>query len=311
MTTVASTNSDPGTDRSGPSRAPHPGGSMQRDRRRALFWSYFFLIVFVIFFLTPPLYMLITSLKTSAEISAVTNPWWVFHPTLANYVELLTSPVYLTFFKNSVFLALIVVTITMIVSVLAAFSLARMKFWGSATLATGVFLTYLVPDSLLFIPLFKIFVFLHELTGIEFIDHWWMLIFIYPTLTIPFCTWIMIGYFSSIPKELDEAALIDGAGYLQMLTKIFIPVALPGIIAATIFAFTVSWAQFLYPLAFTTSADQLVLPVGIVTTLIKGDVFNWGQIMTGALLGAAPPLIIYAFLMDYYISGLTAGATKG
>ena len=163
MTTVASTNSDPGTDRSGPSRAPHPGGSMQRDRRRALFWSYFFLIVFVIFFLTPPLYMLITSLKTSAEISAVTNPWWVFHPTLANYVELLTSPVYLTFFKNSVFLALIVVTITMIVSVLAAFSLARMKFWGSATLATGVFLTYLVPDSLLFIPLFKIFVFLHFL----------------------------------------------------------------------------------------------------------------------------------------------------
>jgi len=185
---------------------------MQRDSRRALFWSYFFLIIFVIFFLTPPLFMLVTSLKTSAEISAMTNPWWVFHPTLANYVELLTSPVYLTFFKNSALLSLIVVTITMIVSVLAAFSLSRMKFWGSATLATGIFLTYLVPDSLLFIPLFKIFVFLHELTGIEFIDHWWMLIFIYPTLTIPFCTWIMIGYFSSIPKELDEAALIDGAG---------------------------------------------------------------------------------------------------
>jgi multiple sugar transport system permease protein len=286
-------------------------GSMQNDRRRALFWSYLFLVVFVIFFLTPPLYMLITSLKTSAEISAATNPWWVFHPTLENYIELLTTSTYLTFFKNSAVLALIVVTVSMIVSILAAFSLARMKFWGSATLATGVFLTYLVPDTLLFIPLFKIFAYLHELTGIEFIDHWWVLIFIYPTLTIPFCTWIMIGYFSSIPKELDEAALIDGAGYFQMLTRIFIPVALPGIIAATIFAFTVSWAQFLYPLAFTTSADQLVLPVGIVTTLIKGDVFNWGQIMTGALLGAAPPLIIYAFLMDYYISGLTAGATKG
>src|SRR5438270_922365 len=126
-----------------------------------------------------------------------------------------------------------------------------------------------------------------------------------------FITWLMIGYFASIPKELDEAALIDGAGYLQILTRVFIPVALPGIIAATIFCFTVSWANFLYPLAFTTSADQLVLPVGIVTTLIKGDVYNWGQIMTGALLGAAPPLIIYAFLMDYYIAGLTAGATKG
>jgi ABC-type maltose transport system permease subunit len=122
---------------------------------------------------------------------------------------------------------------------------------------------------------------------------------------------IMIGYFASITKELDEAAIIDGASWFQTLTRIFIPVALPGLIAATIFAFTVSWAQFLYPLVFTTSTDQLVLPVGIITTLIKGDVFNWGQIMTGALLGAAPPLIIYAFLMDYYIAGLTAGATKG
>jgi multiple sugar transport system permease protein len=199
----------------------------------------------------------------------------------------------------------------MCIAIPAAFALARMKFWGSATLATGVFLTYLIPETLLFIPLFKIFAYLRDWTGIEFINHWWILVLLYPTLTVPFCTWIMIGYFASIPKELDEAALIDGAGYWQMLTQIFIPVALPGIIAATIFAFTVSWAQFLYPLAFTTSTDQLVLPVGIITTLIKGDVFNWGQIMTGALLGAAPPLIIYAFLMDYYIAGLTAGATKG
>ena len=286
-------------------------GSLRRDRRRVLFWSYVFLVLFVIFFLTPPVYMLITSLKTSAEISAATNPWWVFSPTLQNYIELLTSPVYLTFFRNSAVVSLVVVLISMLVSIPAAFALARMKFWGSTTLATGVFLTYLIPDTLLFIPMFKIFAWLHEVTGIEFINHWWVLIIIYPTLTIPFCTWIMIGYFSSIPKELDEAAIMDGAGYLQTLTMIFIPVALPGIIAATIFAFTVSWAQFLYPLAFTTSADQLVLPVGIVTTLIKGDVFNWGEIMTGALLGAAPPLIIYAFLMDYYIAGLTAGATKG
>jgi multiple sugar transport system permease protein len=286
-------------------------GSMQRDRKRALVWSYVVLFVFVIFFLTPPVYMLITSLKTSAEISAGTAPWWVFDPTIQNYVEILTSPTYLTFFRNSALVSVLVVAITMLVSIPAAFALSRMKFWGSATLATGVFLTYLIPDTLLFIPLFKIFVYLRDVTGIEFVNHWWVLIIIYPTLTVPFCTWIMIGYFGSIPKELDEAALMDGAGYLQTLTKIFIPVALPGIIAATIFAFTVAWAQFLYPLAFTTSTDQLVLPVGIVTTLIKGDVFNWGQIMTGALLGAAPPLIIYAFLMDYYIAGLTAGATKG
>ncbi|TMJ58543.1 MAG: carbohydrate ABC transporter permease [Alphaproteobacteria bacterium] len=286
-------------------------GSIARGRKRTLYWSYFFLILFVIFFLMPPVYMFITSLKTSAEIGAVTNPWWVYHPTLQNYIDLLSQAQFLTFFKNSALVAVIVVSVTMVVSIMAAFSLARMKFWGSGTLATGVFLTYLIPESLLFIPLFKIFAFIHDLTGIELINHWWVLVFLYPTLTVPFCTWIMIGYFASIPKELDEAALIDGAGYIQILTRVFIPVALPGIIAATIFCFTVSWANFLYPLAFTTSADQLVLPVGIVTTLIKGDVYNWGQIMTGALLGAAPPLIIYAFLMDYYIAGLTAGATKG
>ena len=293
-----------------PTRPLHYG-SISKDRRWALRWSYFFLVLFCIFFLMPPIYMFITSIKGSAEISAATNPWWVFHPTLDNYIELLTKNEYLIFFRNSALVSVCVVIISMVISVTAAFALARMKFWGSAALATGVFLTYLVPDTLLFIPLFKMFAFVRDATGIDLMNHWWTLISLYPTLSVPFCTWIMIGYFASIPKELDEAALIDGASWWQTLTKIFIPVALPGIIAATIFAFTVSWAQFLYPLAFTTSTSQLVLPVGIVTTLIKGDVFNWGQIMTGALLGAAPPLIIYAFLMDYYIAGLTAGATKG
>ena len=290
---------------------PARRGSMRRERTWALRWSYFFLVLFAVIFLTPPVYMLITSLKTSAEISAATNPWWVYNPTLENYVALLSSTEFLTFFRNSAVVSVLVVSITMLISVPAAFALSRMKFWGSATLATGVFLTYLIPETLLFLPLFKMFAVFNEWTDIQLINRWWVLLFLYPTLTVPFATWIMIGYFASIPKELDEAALIDGAGWLQTLTKIFIPVALPGLIAATIFAFTVSWAQFLYPLAFTTSADQLVLPVGSITSLIKGDVFNWGQIMTGALLGAAPPLIIYAFLMDYYIAGLTAGATKG
>jgi len=296
-------------DKGAPTRPRY--GSMSRDRKWALRWSYVFLVLFAIFFLTPPLYMFITSLKTSAEISAATNPWWVYHPTLSNYLELLTSSMYLTFFRNSAIVSIFVVCITMLISIPAAFALARMRFWGSGILATGVFLTYLVPDSLLFIPLFKMFAVFNDWTGIELINRWWVLLILYPTLTVPFATWIMIGYFASIPKELDEAALMDGANYRQILLKIFIPVALPGLIAATIFAFTVSWAQFLYPLAFTTSPDQLVLPVGIITSLIRGDVYNWGQIMTGALLGAAPPLIIYAFLMDYYIAGLTAGATKG
>jgi multiple sugar transport system permease protein len=286
-------------------------GSIKKDRRKALYWSYFFLVLFVVFFLTPPIYMFITSLKSSAEIGAVTNPWFVYKPSLDNYAALLGSEQYLTFFKNSAIVSVVVVIITMLISIPAAFALARMKFWGSTVLGMGVFLTYLIPETLLFIPLFKIFAWVQDTTGIEMMNHYWVLMVIYPTLTVPFCTWIMIGYFASIPKELDEAALIDGAGYFQMLIKIFIPVALPGIIAATIFAFTVSWADFLYPMAFTTSADQLVLPAGIVTILIRGDVYAWGQIMAACLLGALPPLLIYAFLMDYYIAGLTAGATKG
>jgi multiple sugar transport system permease protein len=298
-------------DKAGATRSPAKYGSMSRDRKWALRWSYFFLVVFAIFFLTPPLYMFITSLKTSQEIATAANPWWVKDPTFSNYWELLTSSEFRRFFRNSAIVSVIVVILTMLISVPAAFALSRMRFWGSATLATGVFLTYLIPETLLFIPLFQMMATLKELTGIELYGSWWVLLVLYPTLTVPFCTWIMIGYFASIPKELDEAALIDGATWLQTLTRIFIPVALPGLIAATIFAFTVSWAQFLYPLAFTTAVDQQVLPTGIITSLIKADVYNWGQIMTAALLGAAPPLIIYAFLMDYYIAGLTAGATKG
>src|SRR5262247_4673041 len=164
-------------------------GSMSRDRRWALRWSYFFLTVFAIFFLMPPVYMLITSLKTSAEISAATNPWWVFHPTLSNYIELLTSSQYLTFFRNSALVSVIVVTITMLISVPAAFALSRMKFFGSTVLATGIFLTYLIPETLLFIPLFKMFAIFNEMTGIQLINRWWVLLIIYPTLTVPFCTW--------------------------------------------------------------------------------------------------------------------------
>jgi multiple sugar transport system permease protein len=276
------------------------------NRRWALYASYFFLVLFIIFFLFPPYYMLITSFKTNEEISSLAgNPWIINQaPTLDHYRNLLFNTSFLVYFRNTVIVAVSTVTISMIVSILAAYSLARMRFLGSATLATGVFLTYLVPETLLFIPLFKI------VGGLGLLNSYWALVLVYPTLAVPFCTWILIGYFSSIPRELDEAALIDGCNHFQMLTKIFIPVALPGIIAATIFAFTVAWAQFLYPLAFLYSESQLVLTVGTVTTLIRGDVYHWGGLMAGALLAAAPPVILYAFLMDYYIAGLTSGATK-
>jgi len=283
------------------------GSSLRRNRRWALIASYVFLIIFAIFFLIPPYYMIVTALKTDTEVAHLaTNPWFVANGiTFEQFRALFTETDFLVFFKNTVIVTVCVVAITMVVSVLAAFSLGRMRFWGSGILATGIFLTYLIPDTLLFIPLFQI------VKAIGLLNSYWGMVLVYPTLTVPFCTWIMIGYFQSIPKELDEAALIDGANHMQMLTKIFIPVALPGIIAAMIFAFTVSWAAFVYPMAFLYSADQQVLTVGTVTSLIRADVYKWGMLMAGALTAAAPPLIIYAFLMDYYIAGLTAGATKG
>jgi multiple sugar transport system permease protein len=287
-------------------RARHRHHSLHRQNQWALWGSYIALAVFVVIFLVPPFYTLMTSLKSSAEISAQTgSPWLVRHPTLDNFWYLITYPNFQTYYLNSVLITVATVAVSMVISVLAAFSLSRMGFFGSELLSTGVFLTYLIPASLLFLPLFQIVGFLGLINSV------WCLILLYPTLAVPFCTWIMIGYFSSIPKELDEAALIDGAGYLQMLWRIFIPVAMPGIIAATIFAFTVSWGQFLYPLAYLYTSNQMVLTVGIISDLIRGDVFQWGKIMAACLLASLPPILIYAFLMDYYVAGLTAGATKG
>jgi multiple sugar transport system permease protein len=292
-----------GTARSAAANRKH---SLHRQRAWALWGSYIALGVFVVMFLVPPFYTIVTSLKSSAEISAQTgSPWIVRHPTLENFWYLITYPNFQTYYLNSVLVTIVTVAVSMTISVLAAFSLARMGFWGSGALATGVFLTYLIPASLLFIPLFQI------IGGLGLINSFWCLVLLYPTLAVPFCTWIMIGYFSSIPKELDEAALIDGASYLQILWKVFIPVAMPGIIAATIFAFTVSWGAFLYPLAYLYTSNQMVLTVGIISDLIRGDVFQWGKIMAACLLASLPPILIYAFLMDYYVAGLTAGATKG
>jgi multiple sugar transport system permease protein len=283
------------------------GPSTTRSRRWALVSAYACLGVFAVFFLFPPYYMLITSLKTNEEISAQQGiPLLIQQaPTLSHYTKLFFETDFPIFFRNTVIVTFFTVLIAMAISVLAAYSLSRLKFWGATVMATGVFLTYLVPDTLLFIPLFKV------VGWLGLLNSKWSLVLVFPTLAVPFATWIMIGYFASIPKELDEAALIDGAGHFQMLFRIFMPVAMPGIIAATIFCFTVSWAGFLYPLAFIYSNEEMVLTVGTVSSLIRGDVFHWGGLMAGALVAAAPPVIIYAFLMDYYISGLTAGATKG
>ena len=193
------------------------GASLRRNRRWALYTSYFFLILFAIFFLLPPYYMIITAFKTDSEMAKLaTNPWLITGgATLDQFRILLRDTDFLIFFKNTVIVTVCVVVITMVVSILAAFALGRMRFWGSSILATGIFLTYLVPDTLLFIPLFQI------VKSIGLLNSYWAMVLVYPTLTVPFCTWIMIGYFQSIPKELDEAArnpIAEVIGFSRTLT---------------------------------------------------------------------------------------------
>ncbi len=283
------------------------GGARRARRAATLLVCYGIIAGFMVFFLFPPYWMVITSLKTNQEIEGLKGIPLLIQQgaTLRHYVDLFEKTDFLVYFKNSVFVTIPVVLVSMTISVMAAYALSRLGFAGASVIGTGVFLVYLVPDSLLFIPLFKI------IGMLGLLNSKWSLVVVYPTLIVPFATWLLIGYFASIPKELDEAALVDGANHRQMLLRIFLPVAVPGLIAATIFAFTVSWSGFLYPLAFIFSSDQQVLTAGTVTSLIKGDVYHWGGLMAGALLACLPPVLLYAFLMDYYISGLTAGSTKG
>jgi multiple sugar transport system permease protein len=276
-------------------------------RKATLLVCYGIIGLFVAFFLFPPYWMAITSLKTNQEIEGLKGIPLLIQEgaTLQHYRDLFAKTDFLIYFKNSVLVTVPVVLLSMAISVLAAYALSRLGFVGANVLGTAVFLVYLVPDSLLFIPLFKI------VGNLGLLNSKWSLLLVYPPLIVPFCTWLLIGYFSSIPKELDEAALVDGASHLQMLVRVFLPVAVPGLIAATIFAFTVSWSGFLYPLAFIFSSSEQVLTAGTVTSLIKGDVYHWGGLMAGAVLACLPPVLLYVFLMDYYISGLTAGSTKG
>jgi multiple sugar transport system permease protein len=280
--------------------------SLSQRKKRSVRLSYIALIPYLIFFLFPLYWMLITSFKTDTEITSLKGIPLIIQskPTLAHYKMILFKTRFLTWFKNSAMIVGVVTVITMAVSIFAAYAITRLRFFGSRYFGVGVFCTYLVPPALLFIPFYKVVGFLGLL------NNKWCLLFLYPTLTVPFCTWILIGYFTAIPRALDEAAFVDGASYVQMLTKVFLPVAAPGLIAATLFAFGVSWAQFLYPLAYIYREDQMVLTNGIYTTLIRGDVYFWGELMGGALLASIPVVVIFAFLMDYYVSGLTRGTLR-
>ena len=262
------------------------------------------LAAFLIVLLFPFYWMAITTFKPNEELlSHAGNPFWVVHPTLEHIKKLLFETAYPAWLWNTLVVSVVSTFLSLACSVLSAYAIERLRFSGSRYVGMGVFLAYLVPPSILFIPLaamvFKLGLFDTRLA----------LIFTYPTFLIPFCTWLLMGYFKSIPYELEECALIDGATRPQILVKIVLPLAVPGLISAGIFAFTLSWNEFIYALTFISSSEVKTVPVAVVTELVEGDVYHWGSLMAGALLGSLPVAVLYSFFVEYYVSGLT-GAVK-
>ena len=260
--------------------------------------------IFVFVLLFPFYWMVITAVKPDNELLARDgNPFWVVHPTLAHFEKLLFHTQYPEWLWNTVFVTVISTFVSLFCSVLAAYAIERLRFKGARQIGLSIFLAYLVPPSILFIPLASI------VFQLGLFDTKWALILTYPTFLIPFSTWLLMGYFRSIPFELEECALIDGASRLEILWKIVLPLSVPGLISASIFAFTLSWNEFIYALTFVSSSEVKTVSVAVVTELVEGDVYHWGPLMAGALLGSLPVAVIYSFFVEYYVSGLT-GAVK-
>ena len=262
------------------------------------------MIVFLILLLFPFYWMAMTAFKPNEElVSRGANPFWIVTPTLAHFEKLLFRTDYPQWMWNTVLVSVVSTFASLAASVFAAYAIERLRFRGAKQTGLAIFLAYLVPPSILFIPLAAIVV------QLGLFDTRWALILTYPTFLIPFCTWLLMGYFRSIPYELEECALIDGATRWQILVKIILPLAVPGLISAGIFAFTLSWNEFIYALTFVSSSETKTVPVGVVTELVEGDVYHWGALMAGALLGSLPVALLYSFFVEYYVSGMT-GAVK-
>ncbi|MCG3190542.1 MAG: Inner membrane ABC transporter permease protein YcjP [Burkholderiaceae bacterium] len=271
---------------------------------RKLVTVYLPLGIFVFVLLFPFYWMGVTSFKPNEELlSRDANPFWVVKPTLAHFHKLLFETSYPAWLWNTVLVSVVATFASLAASVLAAYAIERLRFSGAKQVGLSIFLAYLVPPSILFIPLAAI------VFELGLFDTRWALILTYPTFLIPFSTWLLMGYFRSIPYELEECALIDGATRWQILTKIILPLAVPGLISAGIFAFTLSWNEFIYALTFVSSSEVKTVPVGVVTELVEGDVYHWGSLMAGALLGSLPVAFVYSFFVEYYVSGLT-GSVK-
>jgi multiple sugar transport system permease protein len=264
------------------------------------------LLPFLLFAIFPFYHMTLTSLKTDRELyDRASVPLVISQgPTLEHYQKLLWESAFLTWTKNSLVVTMIATAISVVIGTIAAYALARLKFVGVGAFGTGIFVTYLVPTSLLFLPLAQV------VHWVGLADSKWSLVLTYPTFMVPFCTWLLMGYFRTVPKEVEECAMVDGATRLQALWRIVLPMAIPGLVCAVLFAFTLSWNEFIYALTFTSSSEEITASVGVTSELIRGDIYFWGQLMAGAVLGSVPIVILYVFFLDYYVSGLTAGAVK-
>jgi multiple sugar transport system permease protein len=262
---------------------------------------------FIFFALFPFYYMVITSLKSDTELYDLKAvPFLIQTGAITDhYRYLLAKTEFLTWIKNSLIISVTATSISLIISILAGYSLARLRFRGVGSFGTAVFITYLVPPTLLFLPLSQVVVWL----GIS--DTIWSLIVTYPTFLVPFSTWLLMGYFRTIPREIEECALVDGATRMQTLFRIALPMAIPGIVCAALFGFTLTWNEFTYALTFISQSANKTAVVGVTADLIRGDIYYWGSLMAGAILASVPIVVIYVLFLDYYVSGLTAGAVKG
>jgi multiple sugar transport system permease protein len=271
--------------------------------RLVTLWLPLFIILFVLLF--PFYWMALTSVKPNAQLLDMDtyNPFWVVEPTLDHIKKLLFETNYPRWLWNTMYVAAAATFLSIFASVLAAYAIARLRFRGAQIVGVAIFMAYLVPPSILFIPLASVIHFY------GLFDSPLALIVVYRTILIPFSTWLLMGYFRTIPFELEECALIDGASRWQILTKIIVPLAVPGLISAFIFSFTLCWNEFIYALTLMTSGHNKTVPVAIVSELVDGDIYRWGSLMAGALVGSLPLVILYAFFVEHYVSAMT-GAVK-
>ena len=250
--------------------------------------------------------MLIVSFKPTNDLFEMKfNPFWIQQFTLENYLYLFQNTDFPSWLKNTLIVSIVSTVVSLICSIFIGYALARLRFPGSSFLGLGIFLAYLVPPTLLFLPLAQV---INEL-GLN--NTYWALILTYPTQLIPFASWLLMGYFRTIPKEIEESAMADGCSRIQILVRMVLPLSVPGLLSAGIFCFTLCWNEFLYALIFMSSGAMKTIPVGTVSDLIKADTLFWGALMASAVLGSFPVAFIYSFFVKHYVSGLTAGAVKG